>query len=59
MPDIKIAGSIVPFESVAVALLELITELVRGQPPEVKKQLWEWYVEDVRRWRKMWGLEDK
>jgi len=35
------------------ALAEMITEIVKGQPPEVKKQMWEWYIEDVKKLREM------
>ena len=40
-----------------VAVCEMITEIVKGQPPEVKKQMWEWYIEDIKGWRKFWGVD--
>ncbi len=43
-----------PGEALAVATLEFIKSVIDGQPPEVKKQLWTWYVEDVKAWREFW-----
>jgi hypothetical protein len=40
------------------AIAEMVTEIVKGQPPEVKRQLWDWYVEDQKRWRRLFKLED-
>jgi hypothetical protein len=40
------------------AIAEMVTEIVKGQPPEVKRQLWDWYVEDQKRWRRWFKLED-
>jgi hypothetical protein len=45
-----------PVTAVALAMkaiAEMVTAIVAGQPPEVKKQIWEWYVEDqkvIRGW---------
>jgi len=43
-----------PFEALAIATLEFIGKVIDGQPPEVKKQMWIWYVEDVKIWREFW-----
>ncbi len=46
-----------PFTAVmnlASKALDLIGKIVDGQPPEVKKQLWEWYIEDMKAWRAFW-----
>jgi hypothetical protein len=40
------------------AIAEMITEIVKGQPPEVRRQMWDWYVEDQKRWRRWFKLED-
>jgi hypothetical protein len=40
------------------AVAEMITEIVKGQPPEIKKQAWEWWLNDMERWRKLWKLSD-
>jgi hypothetical protein len=34
-------------------LTKLVTVIVEGQTPEVKKQLWDWYIEDVKFWRSL------
>lgn len=46
-----------PIEGIVVAICNMVTEIVKGQPPEVKKQLWEWYVKDVAEWRKFLGID--
>lgn len=43
-----------PYEDFAIALINLISKVIEGQPPEVRKQLWEWYIEDVKAWREFW-----
>ena len=43
-----------PYEDFGIELIKLIREVIQGQPPEVKKQLWEWYIEDVKAWREFW-----
>lgn len=40
-----------PYEDLAIALIGLISKVIDGQPPEVRKQLWEMYLEDVKGWR--------
>jgi hypothetical protein len=40
------------------SIAEMITEIVRGQPPEVKNQLWAWFEKDQERWRKRLHLDD-
>ena len=42
-----------PGELLITKLLDFATEIVRGQPPEVKKQMWQWYIEDMKRLRKL------
>ncbi len=39
------------------AIAEMITEIVRGQPPEVKAQAWEWWQKDMERWRKFFKID--
>ena len=38
-------------------LTKLVTVIVEGQTPEQKKQIWDWYIEDVTRWRKLFKLD--
>lgn len=45
-----------PISAVALAtkaVAEMITEIVKGQPPDVKAQMWAWYIEDVKWWRNL------
>lgn len=39
------------------AIAEMITEIVRGQPEDVKKQAWDWWMQDQQRWRKFFKLD--
>lgn len=39
------------------AIAEMVTEIVKGQPPEAKAQMWAWWIEDQARWRKWFHLE--
>lgn len=59
MPGENINFSVsIPGEQFFIALFGMVTALVESQPPEVKKQLWDWYVQDVKKWRKLFKLED-
>ena len=49
-------GVLLATAEVVKAITALVTEIVKSQPPEVQKQMWEWYIEDVKAWRKFWGL---
>lgn len=47
-------------EAVALAvkaLAEMVTEIIKGQPPAVKEKIWDWYVKDMENWRKFWGVD--
>lgn len=35
------------------AVAEMVTEISKGQPLEVKAQLWTWWVEDQKFWREL------
>lgn len=52
LPSSAIHG---PYEDLAIAALCLLEKIVDGQPPEVKKQLWEWFIEDMKGWRDFWA----
>lgn len=45
------------FANVAVALLAFMTEVVKGQPEDVRAKIWGWYVADIDRWRSFFGLD--
>lgn len=36
---------IIPGEALGIAICEMITEIVKGQPPEIKAELWKRYLE--------------
>lgn len=38
-------------------VVKMINAIVASQPPEVQKQLWEWYVKDMAFWRKALGVD--
>lgn len=39
------------------ALTKLVTVIVEGQTPEQRKVMWDWYIADVARWRKLFKLD--
>ena len=43
--------------NIITALTNLVTELMKSQPPAVQVQLWTWYVQDVAWWRKLFKLD--
>ena len=40
------------------ALTNLVAKIIEGQTPEQKKQIWDWYISDVARWRKIFHLDE-
>ena len=40
------------------ATAEMVTEIVRGQPPELRARVWEWYVADIATIRKLLKIGD-
>lgn len=49
---------ITSFTNLIIELTKLVSTIVEGQPPEVRKQLWEWYVQDIKFWRKLFKITD-
>lgn len=47
----------IPGERVLELLLEVVLEAMRGQTPEQREKIWQWYIEDMARWRKIIGLD--
>jgi hypothetical protein len=45
------------FTNLATELIKLVGILSESQPPEVRKQLWEWYVQDLAWWRKFLKID--
>jgi hypothetical protein len=39
------------------AIAEMITEIVRGQPTDVREKAWAWWVTDMERFRKFWKID--
>jgi predicted alpha/beta hydrolase len=46
-----------PGEMLAVEIVKLIRETLADQPVGVKAQIWEWFIREMRRWRKFWRLD--
>jgi hypothetical protein len=44
-----------------LAIIELVLRIVlaamEGQTPEQKQKMWDWYITDVERWRKLLKLD--
>lgn len=45
------------FVALATELTKLVTTMIASQPPEVQRQMWEWYVRDVAWWRKFLKID--
>ena len=47
----------------ALAVVELLLKIVltamEGQTPEQRAQMWAWYIQDVKWWRKQLGLDQE
>lgn len=53
-----------PTEAAIVAICEavkaicgVVEKAMDGQSAEQKAKMWQWYVDDVTAWRRLWGLE--
>lgn len=40
------------------AVAEMVTEIIKGQDAEARKQVWDWWIEDQRRLRKFFKIDD-
>ncbi len=40
------------------AIAEMVTEIVKGQTAEQKAKIWDWWIADQARWRKLFKLPD-
>ena len=50
-----------PISSIAnliTAITNLVAVIADGQTPEQRKQLWDWYISDLARWRKFFNIPD-
>lgn len=52
MPETPVAYA--PYEAMGIALINLVREVIAGQPPDVRAELWRMYAEDIREWRAFW-----
>lgn len=48
----------IPGEKVIELILEIVLETMKGQNTEQRKQIWDWYVEDMKRWRKIFKMDE-
>ena len=53
--EIKV-GAMFPGEALAIEALKTVQLIIEGQPADVKAKLWQWYIDDMSGWRKLWGL---
>ncbi len=44
--------------TVVTAITDLVRTIIASQPPEVQKQMWEWYIADVKWWRKVFKVDN-
>jgi len=35
--------------------LQIVLETIKGQPPDVKAELWRMYIQDIKEWREFWN----
>lgn len=42
----------------ATKLIEFMIMIGEGQTPDQKKQIWDWYIADQKRWRKHFKIDD-
>lgn len=40
------------------AITNLVATVAEGQTPEQRKQLWDWWLTDVARWRRLFHLDE-
>ena len=38
-------------------ILRIVLQAMEGQSPEQKQKMWDWYIADVERWRKLLKLD--
>lgn len=57
MPDNNVSiGVSFPGELLLVELVRLARDIVAGQPADVRAKVGMWFIEDIERHRKFWGL---
>ncbi len=48
---------IIAVAEVIKAITELAKVMIEGQSPEQRAKMWQWYIDDVERWRSLLGLD--
>jgi hypothetical protein len=38
-----------------IAVAEMVTELARGQTAKQREAIWDWFIEDQKRWRALFA----
>jgi len=56
MTEIDISGFL-PGERLIIKIIDLAEKIIEGQPKEVKAELWKIHLEDVKWWRRVFGLK--
>lgn len=51
-------AAIIASASAVKSVAELIRYCMEGATPQQREKMWQWYIDDMTRWRKFWGLED-
>lgn len=50
-------ASLMAIAEIVKAVAKLVEVSMEGATPEQRAQMWQWYIDDMNRWRKLWGLE--
>lgn len=50
-------AAIIAISAATQAVCAMVTEIIKGQPPDIKIKLWEWYVNDIAEMRKFFGMK--
>lgn len=51
-------AAIIAIAGAVKALADLARANLEGASPDQREKLWKWYIEDMERWRKFWGIDD-
>lgn len=46
----------IPGERIIELILQIVLKAMEGQTAEQRKQMWDWYIEDVKFWRKTFKI---
>lgn len=54
MPDKIGVGVHGPYEDLAIEVIRFARDIILSAPEDVRRQLWEMHLEDVKGWRAFW-----